>query len=46
MKTRRSGKKLIEALERGGFIYTGRTARIFLFSKVKYKRSKLKGDIQ
>ena len=46
MKTRRSGKKLIEAMERGGFIYTGRKARIFLFSKVKYKKSKLKGDIQ
>jgi ubiquinone/menaquinone biosynthesis C-methylase UbiE len=34
-KTRGSEKKLIEAVERGGFIYSGRHARIFLFAKGK-----------
>ncbi len=32
-KTRGSKKKLIEDVERGGFIYSGRQARIFLFTK-------------
>jgi ubiquinone/menaquinone biosynthesis C-methylase UbiE len=31
-KTRGSEKKLIEKVERGGFIYSGRKARIFLFT--------------
>jgi ubiquinone/menaquinone biosynthesis C-methylase UbiE len=35
-KTRGSEKKLIEeVVERGGFIYSGRQARIFLFTKAK-----------
>jgi len=34
-KTRGSEKKLIEEVERGGFIYSGRQARIFLFTKGK-----------
>ena len=34
-KTRGSEKKLIEEVERGGFIYSGRQARIFLFTKAK-----------
>ena len=34
-KTKGSEKKLIEEVERGGFIYSGRHARIFLFTKVK-----------
>ena len=34
-KTRGSKKKLIDEVERGGFIYSGRQARIFLFTKVK-----------
>jgi ubiquinone/menaquinone biosynthesis C-methylase UbiE len=34
-KTRGSGKKLIAEVERGGFIYSGRQARIFLFAKGK-----------
>lgn len=32
-KTRGSEKKLIEKVERGGFIYSGRQARIFLFTR-------------
>ncbi len=32
-KTRGSEKKLIVEVERGGFIYSGREARIFLFTK-------------
>jgi len=32
-KNRGSEKKLIAELERGGFIYSGRPARIFLFTK-------------
>jgi ubiquinone/menaquinone biosynthesis C-methylase UbiE len=32
-KTRGSEKKLIEEVERGGFIYSGRQARIFIFTK-------------
>ncbi len=32
-KTRGSAKKLIEEVERGGFIYSGRQARIFLFTR-------------
>ncbi|MCK4475789.1 MAG: class I SAM-dependent methyltransferase [Methanophagales archaeon] len=32
-KTKGSEKKLIEEVERGGFIYSGREARIFLFTK-------------
>ena len=34
-KTKGSEKKLIEEVERGGFIYSGRQARIFLFTKGK-----------
>ncbi len=34
-KTRGSEKKLIDEVERGGFIYSGRQARIFLFTKAK-----------
>ena len=34
-KTRGSEKKLIDDVERGGFIYSGRQARIFLFTKGK-----------
>ena len=34
-KTRGSAKKLIVDVERGGFIYSGRQARIFLFRKSK-----------
>jgi ubiquinone/menaquinone biosynthesis C-methylase UbiE len=34
-KTRGSAKKLIAEVERGGFIYSGRHARIFLFTKGK-----------
>ncbi|NQE04940.1 putative arsenite methyltransferase [ANME-1 cluster archaeon GoMg1] len=34
-KTRGSAKKLIAEVERGGFIYSWRHARIFLFTKVK-----------
>ncbi|HJH25774.1 MAG TPA: hypothetical protein C5S37_03150 [Methanophagales archaeon] len=34
-KTRGSAKKLIAEVERGGFIYSGRQARIFLFTKGK-----------
>ena len=34
-KTKGSAKKLIEEVERGGFIYSGRQARIFLFTKEK-----------
>ena len=34
-KTRGSKKKLIEEVERGGSIYSGRQARIFLFTKGK-----------
>ena len=34
-KTKGSEKKLIEEVERGGFIYSGRQARIFLFTKAK-----------
>ena len=34
-KTRGSEKKLIEEVERGGFIYSGRQGRIFLFTKAK-----------
>jgi len=34
-KTRGSAKKLIAEVERGGFIYSGRQARIFLFTKAK-----------
>jgi ubiquinone/menaquinone biosynthesis C-methylase UbiE len=34
-KTKGSEKKLIEEVERGGFIYSGRQARIFLFAKEK-----------
>lgn len=32
-KTRGSGKKLIEDLEKGGFIYSGKQGRIFLFTR-------------
>ena len=32
-KTKGSEKKLIDEVERGGFIYSGRQARIFLFTK-------------
>ena len=32
-KTRGSEKKLIEEVERGGFIYSGREGRIFLFTR-------------
>jgi ubiquinone/menaquinone biosynthesis C-methylase UbiE len=32
-KTRGSAKKLIVDVERGGFIYSGRQARIFIFTK-------------
>ena len=34
-KTRGSEKKLIEEVEKGGLIYSGRQARIFLFTKEK-----------
>jgi len=34
-KTKGSAKKLIEEVERGGFIYSGRHARIFIFRKSK-----------
>ena len=34
-KTRGPEKELIEEVERGGFIYSGRQARIFLFTKKK-----------
>ncbi len=34
-KTRGSEKKLIAEVERGGFIYSGREARIFIFRKAK-----------
>ncbi len=34
-KTRGSAKKLIEEVEQGGFSYSGRRARIFLFTKEK-----------
>ncbi len=34
-KTRGPEKKLIEEVEKGGFIYSGRQARIFLFTKGK-----------
>ena len=34
-ETKRSAKKLIEEVERGGFIYSGRHARIFIFRKSK-----------
>ena len=34
-KTKGSEKKLIDEVERGGFIYSGRQARIFLFTKAK-----------
>jgi len=37
-KTRRSEKKLIEEVERGGFIYSGRQARIYLFTITKRKK--------
>ena len=32
-KTRGSAKKLIAEVERGGFVYSGREARIFIFTK-------------
>ncbi len=32
-KTKGAAKKLIDEVERGGFIYSGRQARIFLFTK-------------
>ena len=44
-KTRGSAKKLIEEVERGGFIYSGQHARIFIFRKseaVKIEASELK----
>jgi len=34
-KTKGSEKKLIEEVKRGGFIYSGREGRIFLFTKAK-----------
>ena len=34
-KTKGSEKKLIDEVERGGFVYSGRRARIFLFTKGK-----------
>lgn len=34
-KTRRSEKELIEEVERGGFTYSGKQARIFVFTKGK-----------
>ena len=34
-KTRGSEKKLTEDVERGGFVYSERQARIFIFTKVK-----------
>ena len=34
-KTRGSEKKLIAEVDRGGFIYSGRQARVFLFAKAK-----------
>jgi len=47
-KTRGSERKLIEEVERGGFIYSGREARILLFTKgeERKKRLKLEGGIQ
>ena len=44
-KTRGSAKKLIEEVEKGGFIYSGQHARIFIFRKseaVKIEASELK----
>jgi len=34
-KTRGSEKKLIEEVERGGFIYSGKKGRVFSFTKEK-----------
>lgn len=34
-KSRGSEKKLTEDVERGGFVYSERQARIFIFTKVK-----------
>ena len=34
-KTKGSAKKLIDEVERGGFVYSGRHARIFIFRKSK-----------
>jgi len=34
-KTKGSAKKLIDEVERSGFVYSGRQARIFLFTKSK-----------
>ena len=36
-KTRGAEKKLIEEVERGGFIYSGKQARIFLFDPIPIK---------
>ena len=44
-KTKGSAKKLIDEVERGGFIYSGQHARIFIFRKskaVKIEASELK----
>jgi len=41
-KTRGSDRKLIEEVERGGFAYSGRQARIFLFTKGTDSESRMK----